>query len=164
MADRVLAPARATSRHASWPILFATIGVSSGIAGLGMTRLYMSSNPVSWFPVDHPFRAATETLTERFGGTYAIEIVLDTGRENGVKSPELMRRIEAVDELVAQARAEGKRVTYTNSILDIVKETHQALNENDPAAYAIPDDPRAPRAGAAALREQRDGRSREGRR
>ncbi len=134
---RFLAHASATHPR---PILGATV-VLVIVAGIGMSRLYASSDPVSWFPKTHPYRVATDELGARFGGTYAIELVVDTGKTDGVKDPELLRRLDRIADLAQERRAMGDQISYTTSLVDIVKETHQALNENDPADYAIPDDP-----------------------
>ena len=138
--DRILATLAGASARHPWPIVAVTAVLVLG-AFVGMTRLYASSDPVSWFPDDHPYRIAADLLGERFGGTSAIEIVVDTGRENGIKEPELMRRLEQIEVIAEEFKAKGARLSHTNSIVDIVKETHQALNENDAAYYAIPEDP-----------------------
>ena len=106
-----------------WTLVFAAIA--------GATRLYASSDPTSWFPADHPYRMAAELVNDRFGGTQAIELVADTGREDGLKDPSVLARLEDVDALVGTYRDSGARLSYSNSLVDIVKETHQALNAND---------------------------------
>jgi predicted RND superfamily exporter protein len=103
-----------------------------------MTQLRVSSNPISWFPEDHPFRIASDYITDTFGGSRNLELVIDVGAENGLHEPETMNRIESLDRLVADLRESGAALTHTASVVDIVKETHQALNANDAAFYAIP--------------------------
>jgi predicted RND superfamily exporter protein len=53
-----------------------------------------------------------------------------------------MNRIEKARFYAENLREDGVYVGKTISIADIVKETHQALNENRPEFYAIPQDPR----------------------
>jgi predicted RND superfamily exporter protein len=67
--------------------------------------------------------------------------VVDTGEMDGVKDPELLRRLDRIADHAKERQALGDQISYTTSLVDIVKETHQALNENDPVYYAIPDDP-----------------------
>ncbi len=139
--DRLLARFAAVSARHPGPIVASTVLlVLAAIAG--STQLYASSDPTSWFPADHPYRVAAELVNERFGGTQAIELVVDTGRDDGLKEPEMLARLESVDALVADYRDVGAKLSYSNSLVDIAKETHQALNANDPAYYAIPDDRR----------------------
>ncbi len=140
-ADRLLASLAAVSARHPWKMVGGTILLALA-AIAGSTRLYASSDPTSWFPQDHRYRVAAELVNDRFGGTQAIELIVDTGRENGLKEPAVLERLEAVDDLVADYRDSGALLSYTNSLVDIAKETHQALNANDDAFYAIPGDRR----------------------
>lgn len=139
--DRLLGALAAASARHPWPIVAVTLVLALG-AGFGATQLYPSSDPTSWFPERHPYAISADVLNERFGGSTAIEIIVDTGREGGLKDPEVLERLDAIEDLVAEYKAEGARISHTNSLVDIVKETHQALNANDSAYYAIPDDRR----------------------
>ena len=105
---------------------------------LAMTQLRIASDPISWFPEDHPFRVASDYITDTFGGSRSFELVIDAGAEDGLYEPALMNRIESLDRLVADLRESGAALTHTISIVDIAKETHQALNANDSAYYSIP--------------------------
>jgi predicted RND superfamily exporter protein len=63
---------------------------------------------------------------------------VDTGRENGFKDPDFLRRLDAVQKFVLQFEHDGLRAKKTLALTDVVKETHRALNENRDAFYAIP--------------------------
>jgi predicted RND superfamily exporter protein len=132
--------ASSSARH-PWAIVggAALLGIGSLFS---MTLLVTNSDPTSWFPKDHPYSVAAGVLNKEFGGQSAIEVIIDTGRENGLHEPEMLRRLESIDEIVAEARSAGADLTYTNSLVDIVKESHQALNANDPSFRVLPDDRR----------------------
>jgi len=132
--------AAGAARH-PWPIVggCALLALSALVA---MTQLRVASDPISWFPEDHPFRVASDYITDTFGGSRNLELVIDVGAENGLHEPETMNRIESLDHLVADLRESGAALTHTASIVDIAKETHQALNANDTAFYAIPQERR----------------------
>jgi len=85
---------------------------------------------------------ATDFLVEEFGGAQSFELLIDTGTENGLHEPDALRAMNRVNELVADYRSRGQGVSYTNSLVEIAKETHQALNGNDPTFYTIPDERR----------------------
>ncbi|MBW2722933.1 MAG: RND family transporter [Deltaproteobacteria bacterium] len=108
-------------------------------AVVGITRLTFSYDPISWFPEDDPVRVATEFVNAEFGGTVSLEILIDTGRENGLHEPALLERIDLLSDRSAQIEGVGNvnagRVT---SIVDVTKEIHQALNGNSSDHYAIP--------------------------
>ncbi len=105
-------------------------------------NLDYSVDPIKYFPDGHWLREATEYADQRMAGMQSLEVVIDTGRENGLHDVEVLDGIEGLRSLVAELAAEGEHVGRTASLLEIAKETHQALNENRPEFYAVPRDPR----------------------
>ncbi|MEM7409838.1 MAG: efflux RND transporter permease subunit [Myxococcota bacterium] len=118
------------------------IGVGAALLALGAvvsaTDLTPSNDPISYFPEDDPFRQAFEYVDERLGGAMTIEVVIDGKEENAFYDPDLMNRVEALSAHVDTLVVNGDDLGRTVSILDITKETHQALNGNDSAFYAVP--------------------------
>ena len=120
---------------ACWLLLFA-----ASLAGV--TQLRFSNDSIGWFPPGAPLRTAMELINDELGGATSFELVVDSGSENGLYEPELLRRIEqaqsfAEGQVFAEGRGHVGRTTL--SIVQVLKETHQALNANDPEAYRIPD-------------------------
>ncbi len=119
--------------------IFAVSLVVILVAALGAAQMTFSHNVLKWLPEDLPVRMATEKIDHELKGTVSVEVVIDTGRENGLHDPALLK---ALDELAR--RLEGTRqgeifIGKGTSVADILKEIHQALNENRPEFYAIPD-------------------------
>lgn len=123
----------------SWPIVIASIAVMA-VSIAGMTRIRFSHDIVKWYPEDSDVRIATETIDRELRGSIALEVILDTGKDNGLYNPDLLDRLDTsvshveglhIDDIYA-----GKAWTITT----ILKEIHQALNENRPRFYAIPKD------------------------
>lgn len=102
-------------------------------------QMRFSHNPVTWFPKQDPFRIVTELINSELGGGMFIEVVIDTGKEDGLKDPELLKRMDRVREFALNMEGDLK-VEKVISMVDIVKEINQALHNNDPAYYRIPDD------------------------
>jgi hypothetical protein len=107
-----------------------------------LPRLDYSADPMAYFPEDHWLRVGTFFTDERLGGMQSLEVVVDTGQENGLYDVEVLDGMEAMDRLIPELRSEGELVTKTWSMLQVLKETHQALNENRPEFYAVPRDER----------------------
>lgn len=105
-------------------------------------KLDYSVDPMKYFPEGHWLREATEYADQRMAGMQSLEVVIDTGRENGLHEVEVLDGIEGLRSLVAELAAEGEHLGRTGSLLEIAKETHQALNENRPEFYAVPRDPK----------------------
>ena len=139
--DRLL---RAVGTFATrrWIPILAVSGVLFVLVFTGMAQLRFRHNVLGWLPETLPDRQAIETLDEEMRGTVAMEVAIDTGRENGLHDREVLT---ALDRLAAEFAAydeDGVFVGKTLSVADLLKEIHQALNENDPAYYAIPENER----------------------
>jgi len=136
--DRALVNAGSVASRHPWPTV-AVAALLVIVSLLGAKQIQFSHNSGTWFSKESDVRKSSEYIDERLGGTVSMEVVIDTGRENGLHDPEVLNRIEAIDERTAQFERDGLvEVGKTVSLLQIVKETHRALNANDDAYYAIP--------------------------
>jgi len=125
------------------PLLVLAVAAGAVALGVwGMTRLRVSHNELTWFPEKEPGRIATELVDRELRGVLTLEVVVDTGRENGLHSPDLLQRMDRLAAAAETLRNRELAVGKTLSLVDILKETHRALNENLPAFYAIPGDRR----------------------
>jgi len=102
--------------------------------------LKFSHNVVRYFPDSMPYRHELNYIDQHLKGSIPLELVLDTGRENGVYDPWLLNRIEVFCRQTEQIQRQDISVGKVYSITDILKEIHQALNENRVAFYRIPHD------------------------
>jgi len=109
-------------------------------AAASLPFLRFSSDPMDYFEEGYWLRDGTEYADRRIGGMQTLEVVIDTGRENGLHEPEVLRAMAGLEGLVSELARQGEHVGRTASLLDVVRETHRALNENRAAYYAIPDD------------------------
>ena len=101
---------------------------------VGVTRIVVNDNPVKWFKPGHPLRVADEVMNEHLAGTYLAYLSAEAGEEGGLKDPEAMKYIEAL-----QAHLDGHpNVGSTSSIADVVKKMRGEL-KGDKADEIIPD-------------------------
>jgi predicted RND superfamily exporter protein len=132
----VVACGRFSARR-PWSVT-AVSGVLVLLAAVGTARLRFSNDYMLWFPQDEPLVAATRLIDRELRGVATLEAIVDTGVENGLHSPELLRKLTAVAEANRSFRDGELFIGKTVSLADVVKETHQALNENRPEFYRIP--------------------------
>jgi predicted RND superfamily exporter protein len=112
------------------------ISVVSGIAALS---LRFSHDPVDdWMPEGDVLRVATHVLNDHMGGVTSLDVLVRTGRENGLHEPAVLDGIDRLRAWAEGREHEGVTVTRATSLVDIVKETNRALNENRAETYAIP--------------------------
>jgi len=111
------------------------------VACLFMVAQIRSSHfPLNWFPEDSEVRYGTNMIDKEFGGATFTEIVVDTGKENGLHDPKLLHSVDRAIKFIDQLEVHGLKAGKSVSLLAINKELHQALHGNDPEYYRIPDD------------------------
>ncbi|MDB3870161.1 MMPL family transporter [Candidatus Thioglobus sp.] len=102
------------------------------------SQLRFSHYPLEWFPEDHPSRVATEIVDDKLKGSITLEIVIDTGKENGLYEPVMLNKIQIATDYLNSIQTETYLVGKTLSLVDVLKETNRALNENKAEFYSIP--------------------------
>jgi len=110
------------------------------VGAAGAARLRFSHDPLEWLPTEAPVRVATLEIDRELGGAMSLDFILDSGRADGLQQPELLHRMDALGHSLEEQPHAGVRAGQTISIADVVKEIHQALNEDRPEFYRIPDD------------------------
>ncbi|MCS7216859.1 MAG: MMPL family transporter [Candidatus Bipolaricaulota bacterium] len=129
--------ARALARRPSL-VLLGVLLVLIGL-GAGIPRLRVESDVTRYFREDSPVVQGLRVVDERFGGSQELSIVLDTGRRDGLKDPEVLRFMDRLQRFL-EAQPD---VGATSSLVDLVKESYFTLRGDDPAFYAIPETSRA---------------------
>jgi len=108
-------------------------------ATAGMTQLRFAHNSKNNFPETLRVRKDLDFIDHNLKGVASVEMVIDTGKEDGIYQPVLLKRMERLRHDALSMKSGGITVGKVRSINDILKETHQALNGNDPSYYAIPE-------------------------
>jgi len=120
--------------------ILAGAAVVMAVSFIGASQARFSHYAMRWFDEDHPMRISTELVDRELRGSLSLEVVIDTGRENGLHDPDVLRRVEAAMRFAEQMQRGEIYVGKAISVVDIVKESHQALNENQSDYYRLPDD------------------------
>ncbi|MBI9075868.1 MAG: RND family transporter [Desulfatibacillum sp.] len=111
-----------------------------GLSGAMCFKLKFSDAVVDYFPKDMQVYKDLKKIENDLKGTVSMEVVVDTGRENGVQEPDILASMDAMSEQWMAYENPELHVGKTLSIVNVVKETNQALHENDPAFYTVPKD------------------------
>ncbi|MBW2408417.1 MAG: MMPL family transporter [Deltaproteobacteria bacterium] len=101
-------------------------------------QLKFSHNIVEYFPDSMPYRHDLSFIDHHLKGSVTLELVLDTKLENGIYDPRLLNQIENFCRQTEQIQRPDISVGKVYAITDVLKETHRALNENNPEFYRIP--------------------------
>jgi len=139
LTERVLITCGLFATRHPIPIVITAFAIL-GVAVLGIPRIHDEYDFLKWFAPGNTAATATRYVDKTLGGASSAEILFDTGRENGLHDPEVLRRIESIQRYAETHGSHRIQIQKTISIVDVVKEIHQALNGGHPSAYTIADD------------------------
>ncbi len=114
-------------------ILLVTL-IVSGITFYGMTNLKVETAFIQDLPKDDPLRLDFDFVDARMGGSMSIELLLDSGKENGVKDPVFIAEMEKVQNYLN----DYPLVLQTSSFLNQLKQVNRAVHENNEDYFKVP--------------------------
>jgi predicted RND superfamily exporter protein len=135
--DRILAwVADVSVRRAKVVVAFFLVALVA--FGISASQLRFTHDVLEWLPEDWTIRQATQVIDTKMKGSVVVEMVVDTGRENGIYDPDFLNRIDALAIQTTAYEAPDLSVGKVFSVVDILKEIHKALNENRDEFYVVP--------------------------
>jgi predicted RND superfamily exporter protein len=137
--DRILlAVARISTSH---PVKILVISlIAFAVFFPAVFQLRFSHNIIAYFPDSMPYPRDLALIDRHLKGSVTLEMVLDGRRENRLYDPGLLSQIDEFCRQAAEIQHPDVAVGKVYAITDVLKETHRALNENNPSFFRIPDD------------------------
>jgi len=108
-------------------------------AAYGVTLAKVDHDPLKFYFEDHPLRVGIETLNEEVTGAGSMSVLIE--RPEGVKDLDLLRKMEVFETTLRgylNPKTGQPLVTGTASLLNVIKETNQALHDGDASFYRLP--------------------------
>ncbi|PYM11154.1 MAG: hypothetical protein DMD81_27725, partial [Candidatus Rokuibacteriota bacterium] len=102
---------------------------------VGWWSLRVDTDFVSLLPRDSIVRQRIADLHQALGGALNFYVVVDTGRDDGIKDPNVLRKIAGLQDFLEKTGKVDKSV----SVADYVRKVHREMNGGDPAFEVIPD-------------------------
>jgi predicted RND superfamily exporter protein len=104
----------------------------------GYPRVVVDTNFLESIRPGYGFKETFETLDKHFGGTTNVEIIINTGKNDGLKDVTLLT---AMDNLAQRAKKERPDfVAKTTSLVNAVKDSNKNLINGKEENYKIPSD------------------------
>lgn len=126
---------RIVLRRARLTLVVATIVAIVGC--YGASRVIVEDQRIDNFQSDEPIYLADKAINRHIDGVYYFDIVVETPEREGLFDPQLLRRIEALQQYAEKL----PHVNGSTSVVDYIKKMYQAVNKGDDEAYRIPDSP-----------------------
>ncbi len=120
--------------HTKRTFLYWSIGILLIIFSYGMTRLKAIGYIVDDLPKNDPIYADLKFIEKHFHGIVPFEVVIDTKKENGVLSPQILNKIKVMQ------REFAKYDDFTNpiSLVEAIKLVYQGYRGGDPKYFQLP--------------------------
>ena len=132
-----LAPLKAVARFSSaHPGRVLAVSMVLAVAAtLGILRLRVDTNHISFFSADHPLGQSAAIIDKQLGGVYSFQIMLE-GPPESLKTPDALQRIDRLED----ALRKFPHVRKVTSVADYVKRINKELNDGRPEANVVPAD------------------------
>ena len=102
----------------------------------GAVQISIDKNIIEDFQKNSSITKAFNIFEKATGGSQNLQVFIDTGVEGGLKDPEMLVAMDTLQKQLEQKYS--PLVVRSMSLANIVKNTYQALNENNPQKYVIP--------------------------
>jgi uncharacterized protein len=110
-------------------------GLLLGASILCWLNLQVNTDGLALFPESSVIRQRFDDVHRSLTGFGAFYVVVETGQEDGVKDPEVLRRIAALQEFLSHQ----PEVDKTVSVADYVRKMHREMKGGDQASETVPD-------------------------
>jgi uncharacterized protein len=116
-------------RH-DWKILVVSITIALGV-GSGIIYTKFDSNSLKYFDNDTQVSEAAYYTMEHLTGPATYEVIIDSGKDDGIKDPEFLLFVDKFDK---ELKEEFPEVRHTSSLLDVIKRFEDVMNpDHDPS-------------------------------
>ena len=109
------------------------------LAIAGISQIRVNNNMVNWFKEKSEVRQADKIMNANLGGTSLGYLVAQANTPEGMKEPENLKYLEAVQKDLEKVEVVGK----TTGLTDLIKRMHRVMNQDNPEFEKIPEDRKA---------------------
>ncbi|MDQ6968148.1 MAG: MMPL family transporter [Mariprofundaceae bacterium] len=96
---------------------------------VGLTQLNVNSSLVSEFRPSDPIRQADITLNKHFAGTNSLDVMVDSGKQDGVLEPSFLAGLAALQKRVEQEAVVGDSSSIAEMLAEMNKVMHAGKQE-----------------------------------
>ncbi len=121
--------------YSNRPLMIFLIAATLAVSIAGAARIQTETMFLKFIRNDTLIKRSTDFIEKKLGGITVVEVIVETPQDDGVKEPKVLKEIEAFQDFIRTIPGVDKSV----SPVQFVKEMHQAMNEEKPEFYLIPD-------------------------
>lgn len=106
----------------------------TGFSFYSVSHITVDANIVNYFKKDSWINRDLHYFNDTFKGISNLEVVVDSKEDGGVKNPEFLQRVDALQSWLASFEQTGK----PTSVVDFYKQINRALNGDNHDYYRLP--------------------------
>ena len=95
----------------------------------------VETNSIEFVSTDVPIRQAYDYVDSHMGGSMSMEVMLDTGKKDGIKEIKFLKDMETLQNYIDRHPLTSK----TSSVIDTIKKMRRAMHENRMEYYTLPE-------------------------
>lgn len=120
------------------PLLLVVAALAT-LSVAGLFRLNVETELLSFFKPENPIRTSAVEISEKFGGRWGFNIIIDSGETDGVKNPAFLKTIAEFRKWLTAEKNADLHIARTDAFNDYIKTMHMAMHNDDPAYFRIPE-------------------------
>jgi predicted RND superfamily exporter protein len=97
-------------------------------------HIKVDSNTLNYFKESSWVNKDLKYFNDHFKGIANLEIIIDTGKDGGVKEPEILQRVDALQTWLESFDETGNAI----SVIDFYKQINQSLNGDNTEYFVLP--------------------------
>ena len=117
-------------------LILAFFAIILALCIYGSTKIVIDTNISGLFKDDHPLAVAVNVVDNNMAGSQDMEVMIDTKTVDGMLDVDLLTAVDALQTSL-EARYPNT-IGRTYSLANIVKDTNQVMNDDNPQFYRIP--------------------------
>ncbi|MBN2539711.1 MAG: MMPL family transporter, partial [Deltaproteobacteria bacterium] len=138
MVDRIIAlMAKGSIVH--YRKVLIVVGILIAISLAGASRINIETTFMNYFREHDPVKLNALAIGDKFGGGWSYDILVDSGKVDGVKDPEFLVMIEELRQWLVSDENPQLNIGRTESFSDFIKTMHMAMNNDDISFFRIPE-------------------------
>ncbi|MDY6935587.1 MAG: efflux RND transporter permease subunit [Spirochaetota bacterium] len=137
LVDRIIALMTAISlRHHKSTLVIVIVIIAVSV--VGVFKMDVEMTPFGFFKEDNYIRVTDKIFGKKFGGSFSVNILIDSGEMDGIKRPEFLKRVDELSKWLLSDENIDLNLGRATSFHEIVKKLHMAMNNDDISYYKIP--------------------------
>jgi len=108
------------------------------VSFIGLLKIQVDTELLRNFKKDNYIRTSAKTICEKYGGRWGFNIVIDSGKPDGVKCTQYLNTVSDFRAWLEADENKDLCIGRTDAFSDFLKTMNMAMNNDDPTCFSNP--------------------------